>query len=390
MPDNDATAESRVTLQARLAGAQFHRALTNLWQMLPPQPWVRAAVVSIACTSFSFVLYAPNLWEGACDSRCQDVLAMAESPLAPAHLNWPLSAYRVSTPILAHLLQLRGMSVLAVPIASNILALGLLFHLLSKFLPPMLTGMTALAFALTQFTQVGNTWLGWPDPLSNVALLAIMLARNELMIAAAVALGGLNDERFLVALPLALGWHLSSQLPPLTAKKILLTIAPVALGLIAVGVTRHAITIGSWGQPVPQTVYDQVAPFVYFLNFWHKPLAAFFAFRWLWLIPIVAVRSLWDVSRIRGFTYGTLIAASCFVLTLPGDMTRSMMAAFPIFLIGLRSIAAVQIGTVRRLVPAVNLLNVITPMLNVYLLSIWPIYPLPAVLARLLLGRHTL
>jgi hypothetical protein len=346
---------------------------------------------AIGVLAISLFLYAPRVWIGVCDERCQDAIIMAESPLHYGHLNYPLSAYRVVLPWLAYIFGLHGYRLLAIPVAANVFTSALLFRILCARTDRLVALLATSAFALSQVGQVGNTWLGWPDPICYLMLALAMSVRQRALLMPIIVIGVLTDERFIVGLAGVLVWrwavgHESGRTP----RKILRSLAAwVGLGIAGALLFRHLLTVGLIGPGIGRGVYREALA-SWSVNWWHRPLAVFFAFRWLWLVPASLLLRLEQLrSPHRKLIVLGLMVASCFLLTLPGDMTRSLAVIFPFFAVLIAFLYDSDAMPLAKLLATVALLNIATPMVEVFSLSIWPLYPLPAVLFRLIHGRLT-
>ena len=354
-------------------------------ERLRPESLIQCLAVSVVVLSVSFFLYAPNLWMPLCDGRCQDALAIAASPLRYGHLNYPFAANRVMLPWLSHLLHFTRSAVFAVPILANVLNFALCFRMLSVQMNTGAGLLCTAALAITQVGQVGNTWVGWPDPLCLLLLTLTMTVRWSWWLFPLVVAGVLTDDRFLVGLLGSILWRLyvgpESRLPVQVAARAL--VPPLIAGMLGWIIAEYLLHRGYIGPAVRDATTRDIFYGSYVFNWWHRPLAVLFSFRWFWLAPCAVVLTGRRIVK-RLLIPICVLAASCFVLTLPGDMTRSMAVAFPLVLLFCVMLDEGQPILARKIFTATLFFNVVTPMLYIFQLSIWPAYPLPLVLWRTL------
>ena len=314
---------------------------------------------------------------------------MSAAPLSYAHLGEPLGAYRVVLPWLAYCLHLGGFGVLVLPIAANVVNFAILFRVLSARMNKSAGLLCTASIALTQVGQVGNTWLGWPDPICFLLLTLTMVVRKRWWLIPLITAGVLTDERFLVGLAGTLLWRAfagpESGLSFKAAARSLVT--PVSVGIVCSIIVRYLLRAGYIGPAIPMTVYNNAAfPSWFYKKWWYRPLAMFFAFRWLWLVPCTTLLMGVELRR-RLVVPAVALAISCFLLTIPGDMTRSLAVMFPLILLFCIALNDDRPWVASKVIAASFILNIVTPMLNIFLLNIWPSYPLPAVIWRMVHGN---
>lgn len=371
--------------------------LDRLGAKLDRQPQ-SLAVLTVGLTAwlFSVLLYTLHFLPVTVDqwmkTRAGDVVRMAADPLT-RELREPIMAYRVVLPTLAWLFGIRGPWVLALPYLMLVVALGLVYYLFARRGKPALGLGAALGLGCTQFVLWSNNGPGSGDPLTLLAASVGLLSSNGILAAAMCALGTLNDERFVLAIPFILLWHRTIE--GRSRMQTLQLAGWYALGLAVVLLVRHALTVGLIGPGIqkPQVYTDieqrAINLFVFAVDhpFW---LAAnyFMSFRWFWfLIPLgwLAGKSVGVKTLERQFYLASLlmvVAAS----TVVWDVSRSICFGFPMLLLALAWFDQEDPRRTLRWLLICLGLCVITPAFYVAPGGLQLYLPLPLVALRLTTG----
>lgn len=313
----------------RRPASQWLRAVERRWEAYaqPRSPVRTALFVALLSVGLSISLYAPSLWIPL-PARFADFAKLCAWPLA-RDLQEPILAYRITAPLLAYLLGLRGSLGLAVQYGANVVTFLVLYLALFRRIGHFLALLTCLGLALTPVAQLANTWPGFPDSVTNLALAGCLLTASPLTLAGLTCAGVLNDERFILGLPFVVLWHFGvhwSEGRFGVARRAFIG----ALGGVALAsVVRAALDRGIIGAGIPATVYaiqfNALEP--PHAHFW----GAFFGFRFMWLLPLVAaglgLRR--EADRLGIFALLALVIGAAVATTRSGDLSRSMAPMFP-------------------------------------------------------------
>jgi len=349
--------------------------------------------VGVLLNLASLVLYAPPLFlDPQSDNRIFDVIKMSEQPLG-GDLHEPILRYRLTIPLIAHLLGFRSIgSLYALQVVFNCAFLAMLFAVIASRTPRALALMASACFAFSQAGQTGNTWLGVQDPVTNFSI-CLLMVRTDLWVSAVIFAGLLADERAVLALPFVLIWHALEDDPEKGPglSRVFRPLLVFAVGAAAAFGLRRALQSGLIGPGIPKLkVYDGIAQnirsplrqlFSYPDSFFLAPL---FAFRFLWLLPAFMLTRV-PSSITKGLTWLTLlgIAGGTLVVSFGGDWTRSVAFMFPAFL-WMVPVLAKHARDARKIFMVVLLGMVLSPQFfNDPTRGGW-IRPLPAVLMRLI------
>ncbi len=244
--------------------------------------------MGVAAWLFSVFLYTLHFLPVSLDewmqTRAGDVVRMAANPLT-RELREPIMAYRVVLPTLAWLLGIRGPGVLVLPYLALITALGLVYYLFARRGHGPVGLGAAFGLACTQFVLWSNNGPGSGDPITLLAACLCLLTSSGPLAAVMCALGTLNDERFVLAIPFILLWQRTVE--GRSRAKTLALAGWFLFGLVVVVLVRHALTVGLVGPGIqkPQVYLDIEERAVNLLAFAGQHpfwLAAnyFMSFRW--------------------------------------------------------------------------------------------------------------
>jgi hypothetical protein len=303
---------------------------------------VVCAVVGLLWCAVSFFLYSPPLFlPNDPTARINDFMKMAEHPLR-RDLYEPILAYRVSVPLIAHVLGFRGFAVLAITYAANVAFISTVFACFCRRASWWVAFLGTGLIALSEAGQTGNTWFGYGDPLCHLCTTIAMLATGP-VISLVVIVGVFADERIVLALPFVILWHWTGNDPasPPEWRRAIQAALMMAAGLAVSLVLRHMLTVGIIGTGiVTPPVYDFIASIATTSmlggNFRKWPIphlgSLVFSFRWLWLLPAILY---WRTStRTRALVALTVVALLCGANAVfwGGDHGRGIAFMFPAFI----------------------------------------------------------
>lgn len=310
--------------------------------------------------------------------RLEDFLKLCADPLA-RDLAEPIVAFRITIPLLSFSLGLGpGASVVL-----GWLALALGYAVCWVALRRRTGSGYALlvVFGLSQsfFAHASNRWLGIPDSATLLALAVCLLTTNPFGVAVATVLGMMNDERFLLAAPGLLAWHLvtgeSAGRVPMTIKtccsRLIPLVAGFGIGLLITALARYALAVGWIGSGIPRLhIYESMADMPRAASGW-QPFASswpifffniLFSWAWMWIYAgYLLFRALPRINRTAAALFALYFVAAVMSTALVIDVSRSMGFMFPVFLSGA---AAFYLSSPRRatiVAATVAVLMAITP-----------------------------
>ena len=294
---------------------------------------------------------------------------------------------RVLVPTLAFLTGLRGAQGLAIIYIANIASLALIYLLLLRKLKPEVAFLGTLGLGLTVVSQASNLYPGFPDAVSNLFVLILLYRPSRWLFFVLSMLALVNDERFLIGLPLVFLFHVAHK--PLadwcrcTWANLLASVAGLALGYFI----RYMLIHGLIGQAIPQPVYPQMAVLM-----WGTPVS--WAVAWLlsfkawWIFPLLlAVRfKKRETGIVLILTAGCLCAGMAAATTVQ-DIWRSMGQLFPAFLICAVLFPPVNQALSEKTLKIVLVLNLLLPTFYVTGSCLGWARPLPIAFVEYAAGR---
>jgi len=359
--------------------------------------WFVAILVGISAWSLSIFLYAPRLWKGY--ARLSDFLAMCANPLE-RQLSEPILEYRIMTPLVAWMLHLPAWGAIGIQYVALIATFSILYLAMQRRTNRITALLTCFALSLTYVSQFTNIHPGYPDSVTHLCIAVALFCPLSWVFALATIFGTLNDERFVVAIPLILLWHVKDRGLFIELRESLRLAGGFLVGLIVVYIVRHALTVGGgWlgkGIATPEVYHQIVANSVLSLHPFNSTwpnfaVSVFLSFRWVWLVPLFAL------VRIRQGTARCILGAGCgFVLltvmstVVVWDVARSIAFIFPFIVMSAWQLAQRDQLFCNRVLAAVIVLAVLTPSLEFYdrVNRPRPMYPLPLALGITWINEH--
>ncbi len=347
---------------------------THFWQGLWERferlsLWRASLLAGFFAWGVTSFFYAPPFWmplfgTEEAPARIVDFIALCANPFE-RDLNEPILAYRITTPMLAWILGLRGISGLVIQYASIPATLGLIFVAMAARTDRQIAFLATLGVALSFAIIYTNTKPGLPDSVTHLAVASLLLTRNRCFQIAMTVLGALNDERFVLAIPFLVLWNSNAPTLTLFLKAIWESCFWILPGLVIVVAIRYGLAHGYIGPGIPlPEVYRDIAgvastqsgaPHDGWNAFWVNVIMAY---RGLWLVFlfVFATPTHW-AWRIAFFLSMILVVASSATVA---DVGRSIGFAFPAFLLAVIALSRSEsIG--RKLLPSLIVLTLLTP-----------------------------
>ncbi len=346
-------------------------------------PWRAGLLVALAAWGLSSLLYfQPTQFLPGYRPRWEEFCALCANPLE-RDVSRPMLQLRILTPALAWVLGLRDWWTLLIQYFALYANLVLVYVAMARRTRPETALLSTLLLALTFMTQWTNIFPGYPDSVSHAALAAALLTSRPWALAAWVATGVLNDERFVIGLPFVLLWQLRPASAETSWRALFRQGAGMAAGLLLALTVRHALKEGWIGPGMKADIYTQASQKgvaiggLPFESTW--PLFAFNVFmglRWAWLVPLAALVLV--KRRGHGLFLPGLAAALLLGTLATGmvlDVSRSLGYLFPAVLVGAAALERTQPERARNLLALALALCVLTPaytFIGTRPFALWP------------------
>lgn len=330
----------------------------------------RAAGWALAALALSLFFHSPRLWifvhpvpGSTYWDRGLQFMQQCDSPLgSPLHdtgLVW-----RLAPALLAKALGLHGQAVFIVPwLGLLVLLTQCAWLVLRRTGDQRLAALTTALVGTTTATLTVTGWLGINDAWYASALVAVAFQPALPVLFLAALTGPWFDERFILALPLALfvratalrqGWKPS------------LTLAIASAGVVIYMVTRFFNLLH-----LPTAAFQGFLHYV-IGNFQHwlpwTSLGWFMGLRAAWVLVVVAVGGECRPADLRPAAWpAALVAAPLLVITLfASDASRAPTMLLPLVLLGVERLIALRGSeTTRRILALLLITNLLMPAMHV-------------------------
>ena len=335
---------------------------------------------------FSIFLFSPRLTlflgEGSGTTRRDDILAQCFDPFTK-NLKEPILAYRIIQPSIAKALGWCGESreILALMGSPGIAYIALILTLiivnlsLKKRFSNSLSLLATFGLATTHLTQWVNTHWGHPDSLTFLPISLLMISRQPLLIIIATSIGCINDERIILSLPfILLWWWPKNKSWNQSLKNLFPLILSSFIGIAIAFFIKISLQQGLIGPGIfePYEV-DTINGYFRVLNLSNwlgLAFMVFLGFRWLWIIPILALIILFK-SRlsIRSFIFIISSLIAILLTFTVADVSRSCAFFFPMIPVAMDILKDQSTWPESKLkfwITWIIGLNVLTPALKVY------------------------
>lgn len=366
----------------------------------------RAIWVGFSCWLLSLVLASPSLTVALSADRSPESsrfqvfsLQVADPffrPEAPEKWDGGFLAWRILVPVIAKMLGFGPWGGLAMIWCSGLIALVMAFAFLAPRLGDRQAGLLTLALSMTPFTQASHVYLGYPDAVGHMLVMAMILWPSAIVWFISAFAGMFNDERILISLPIAVAlvaYDFRSSLREVCRKVVPLLVASAAAVLVA-WLLRSGIASGAvGGRPVEGLIYPRALAFGYYALPYYVA-GGLLSFSLLWVLLLrAALVSLGPLER-SAVPYwaavGTYSLAAIVLSSLPSDFWRSLASIFPLALLAALIINEREPAFLRSWLPPLAIAMVLLPKLNQMGDSIHWIRPLPVAIYEYQAGESLL
>ncbi len=347
---------------------------------------IKSIIIGFSSWLFSFFLFSPRLilflGKGSGTTRRDDILAQCIDPFTK-NLKEPILAYRIIQPSIAKALGWCGerrdilalMGSPGIAYIALIITLVIIYSSLNRKFNSSVSLLATFGLATTHLTQWVNTHWGHPDSLTFLPISLLLISRQPILIIITTAIGCLNDERIVLSLPFILLWWWPKKE---SIKRSLKSLFPIILssfiGIVLAFLIKISLQQGLIGpgilEPYQEDTINMYVRLIDPSQWLGFILMVFLSFRWLWIIPLLALISLLkEKLSIRSFIFigSTLIAI--LSTSSVADVSRSCAFFFPIILVSmeiLKDQSYWQESKFKFFLSVIIGLNVLTPGLKVY------------------------
>jgi len=359
---------------------------------------INSIVVGFFSWIFSIFLFFPRLTlflgEGSGTTRRDDILAQCIDPFTK-NLKEPILSYRIIQPSIAKALGWCGerREILALMGSPGIAYLALILTLiifnfsLKKRFSNSLSLLATFGLATTHLTQWVNTHWGHPDSLTFLPISLLMISRQPILIIIATSIGCINDERIILSFPfILLWWWPKKESWRRSLKNLFPILCSFFIGIAIAFIFKISLQQGLIGpgifEPYEVNLFNGYFRILNPYNWFGLIVLVFFGFRWLWIIPILALMVLLrDKLSVRSFIFIVSSAISILATFAVADVSRSCAFFFPIIPVAMEILKDQYTWPESKLkfwISWIIGLNVLTPALKIYGIPLdwWAISPL--------------
>jgi hypothetical protein len=365
--------------------------------MFLPRNAAESILVGFAIWCISFLISSPS-WNVVFSNLDPRFATFSQQVSDPFYRN-PEEAFmgfRILIPSIAALLHFNRWEALALIYACSALSLAALFHLLRKEIVACDALSFCLTMSLTPFVQGSSIYLGTPDAAGWLMVAYAILKPRPIFWGMASFLIQMNDERGLLALPLALAVvayparHNLGQAYRSSRGLIWALIVGFAAGQLL----RNSIATGLiGGRPIDRKIYPD--PAIVSVSYLFLGLVVSYKALWPFAVYVIA-RTLNDPSERKAywFWFGVL-GCGLFVFLICSyviDYWRSLASLFPLFILLLLQAKNKYLSPsgLRRFILSIAAITLVLPQFAQMGDHLAWIRPLPMALYELVKGKSIL
>jgi len=272
-------------------------------------------------------------------------------------------AYRIFIPTISYYLGFEPETALFLISICGLFTLSIVYDILICRGIKVLPGFTfTLLLSLSPVVQGSHQYPGFPDSVAWLCVAVVIRYPKLLIVFLATLIGIFNDERFLLALPLAYAVIFFQERRELhkSVSKILPFFTITVVALVVSYFLRRGIAQGWVGNAPLTGNYLPADKFHFPFTFWHL-LNLTFAFTFLWLVVTLAALKDSKYAKIYWITILFYSAFTIYLCTYAFDYWRSIACLFPVFILSALAIQNMLNALPRNLLLAIIALTVLTP-----------------------------
>lgn len=354
---------------------------------------VHCLLVALAAAALTLFFFAPRfvIWKGLSfpDAWTNPELSRAVHTLRQVEQPWEdvrgrankAISWRLLFPLIWHYCSLPRGLLLSMPFVGCLLALWLATWLNYRRLREWKqTWMATTIFAALPWFFASTGWLAYFDSWLVLALLVVSFVTSRAAVAFACLLAPWVDERFVLALPVAVVARVAAVRS--LEEKQGRDVFPDIVTLVAATLPSVAVRVHSW-------LRGDLSSSSYVDAFWDEALhvpwsrlldGLWSGYRAAWIMVLAAVWWSWKQMG-RGWGVGIAILFGVTAiggLFIAGDMSRTMMMLCPALLLGIWQWRKWQPASFRWVLPTLFAANLLLPASHVVWSFKSPILYLPA------------
>ena len=307
--------------------------------------WFFPIIVGVGAFAISLFLYFPPLWlwpDGVISERFEEYWRLSQDLFA-RDIPTTFLGFRLVYPFLGKVLFLSKPLMLALPPLFAVATLSVVYIAMTRVATAPIALFITLLTALNGGFQFSNARWGIPDSITYLSIAVSLLTKHPLLIFISTLIGGMNDDRLVLALPFVYLWHFNSD-----HRQSVSWLGGVAAGLLILAVVHYSLSTGLIGPGIQEAnEYNKLASSIMNLRFspydndWRGwVFNVIGTFRVAWLLPFLAIIVLTKNRQyINTFLYFLFCVGIIFLSLFVGDTSRNIAFAFPMLLVAVADLA---------------------------------------------------
>jgi hypothetical protein len=331
-----------------------------------------ALILAALCQMLSFTLYSMAIWQDNPGTRFHATYAvLCRDPFTHDPVGEPQARHRILGPLIAYAVGLRGDSGQLVLIAATFLFLVLFYLFVRRRWDCEGATLFTALIATTPVVSTSQSWPGYSDILGEVAILVAMMVSSPWLTGPILFVGMLGDERCIAAAPLVALWHVGIKTDRRPAVAFLIRGLGSTVALM-LWIAFYKWIESEFVRQMPDFDNDEfkasIADGRFALNaVTYLPGGVYYALRSAWLFPALAVARGGEPGRgWLTIAVGVATAAALIPGALVDDHSRCMAVAWPVVLIAADTVRRQTPEQFSLLVYVALVLNIVTPMYDVF------------------------
>lgn len=369
---------------------RFKDKFLEMQESVEKQPLIAFITLCILISlAISLFFFSPKFWlwdlskDGAFEvDRANSFLDQCQHPFSPREsaLKW-----RLLLPTICNLLGLREWAALSLSWIGVVALLAQTAWIILRLTGDRLrTLMGSILVATTSAITTSTNWLGINDCFYLIGLMAVSFSQPSFSVFLACLIGPWLDEKFIIALPIALAVRFSQYqiISDRESESLCKILRLTVIGLLPYFLVRCSFILLFSELTTENFVRSALKEFLIWLPW--VPLGWWMAFRLSWFLIACSLLIILLRSGQRAFivTLGSLLLSSLIVTVLAADISRSAAIALPILVLGWITFPQIYSGLHSQTSSILVFGNLLVPACHVTYTKIAFINPLPLELFR--------
>jgi len=322
--------------------------------------WKISICIAVSAWLLSIIFYPPadidfnNHYCFNTHTRLNDFLKLSADPFDRG-LNEPIVAYRIITPLFAWLFGLKDFWAVSIQYIALVLAIIFIYKAVARRTDNAVALLACFILSLTYLTHWTNQYPGFPDSVTHLASIITMLAPSFWLAWVGSAVGLLNDERFILAVPFILLWHLNIRHESIKLKEVVKPLFGFLVGIACVLIIRHMLATGIIGPGIERpdeyhSILKHLLAFDPALPSWPRFLIGiFWGFKFAWIIVFLSVYKGWQkYPRWIMSIFGLFLFSASMSTMLVWDVSRSVAFFFPSIILATQLLYQINVEETKR------------------------------------------